>query len=723
MVEVMSCGGTSAEYGKRCRKMVPVKSEVEDWDEPGLKQAQKRLKLYSSQGAFVGKKRKKAWKATPLCLFWTLWKERNQRAFEDSELTDHKILCSFMYMILEWVRGLNQETGALHIPPLQYNLLDEPSPLGLQLKKSPSFLDLIQMRLTQGNAPKLGSVGKKVTKGTPVISASEKLKASNFAASILRIGKWEYVSRYEGDLVAKCYFAKHKLVWEILDGSLKNKIEIQWSDIIALKANCPSEGPGTLDVVLARQPLFFRETPPQPRKHTLWQTTADFTGGQASLYSLWTCNGLFYWGWTGGLKEDASSGRHYRGVIMEACSGMGQTVECRGGECREDCWFLSGWGVWAGSVGVGLQDDKFCEVPYLFRMMATKDATVEEFLPCLEARERVDIVGGSRLKIGVLQSGYCWLGHLCWGLGGPYDRQHYLQCPQGLLGKHFEKLIQCDPRLNFLSKQPEIVLDFPYFGDTDSVLEDPDESKSHDFGLKREEDSSFSGLQDAPSRGQLSSSKIDPQDPVGGTTEIFFQNTLSPSSVMDTHVIEENGSIGTEGPKWLNNLCQIKVPGLHSSMSMSDLVSHIGHCLSEQTSSCNPIFPSDEPLNQDILEQITQYMFNDAQLSSASDEQSIMSRVNSLCCLLQNEPAAVQNFQVKSENGTDTAGDGSIGELNPIAASCESKTAGDFPTPNDETNDVSSCKQPPAMSRKDSVGELLVNLPRIASLPQFLFNM
>ncbi|XP_059595719.1 uncharacterized protein LOC100262159 isoform X5 [Vitis vinifera] len=437
MVEVMSCGGTSAEYGKRCRKMVPVKSEVEDWDEPGLKQAQKRLKLYSSQ-------------------------------------------------------GLNQETGALHIPPLQYNLLDEPSPLGLQLKKSPSFLDLIQMRLTQGNGPKLGSVGKKVTKGTPVTSASEKLKASNFAASILRIGKWEYVSRYEGDLVAKCYFAKHKLVWEILDGSLKNKIEIQWSDIIALKANCPSEGPGTLDVVLARQPLFFRETPPQPRKHTLWQTTADFTGGQASLY-----------------------------------------------------------------------------------------------------------------------------------------RQHYLQCPQGLLGKHFEKLIQCDPRLNFLSKQPEIVLDFPYFGDTDSVLEDPDESKSHDFGLKREEDSSFSGLQDAPSR------------------------------VMDTHVIEENGSIGTEGPKWLNNLCQIKVPGLHSSMSMSDL----------------------------------------------------------------NKPAAVQNFQVKSENGTDTAGDGSIGELNPIAASCESKTAGDFPTPNDETNDVSSCKQPPAMSRKDSVGELLVNLPRIASLPQFLFNM
>ena len=60
----------------------------------------------------------------------------------------------------------------------------------------------------------------------------------------------KYKSRYEGDLVAKCYFAKHKLVWEVLDGGLKNKIEIQWSDIMALKANYLDDGPGTLDVVV-----------------------------------------------------------------------------------------------------------------------------------------------------------------------------------------------------------------------------------------------------------------------------------------------------------------------------------------------------------------------------------------------------------------------------------------------------------------------------------------
>lgn len=50
--------------------------------------------------------------------------------------------------------------------------------------------------------------------------------------------------------MAKCYFAKHKLVWEVLDGGLKSKIEIQWSDITALKATCPENGPGTLDIVV-----------------------------------------------------------------------------------------------------------------------------------------------------------------------------------------------------------------------------------------------------------------------------------------------------------------------------------------------------------------------------------------------------------------------------------------------------------------------------------------
>ncbi|KAI7744698.1 hypothetical protein M8C21_033100, partial [Ambrosia artemisiifolia] len=184
-------------------------------------------------------------------------------------------------------RSKQHDYGAsgFSVAQMPLNPLDEPSPLGLRLRKTPSLLDLIQMRLSEGHASSKAVVhATKEHKTTTTTAATDKLKASNFPASLLKIGTWEYTSKHEGDLVAKCYFAKHKLVWEVLDGGLKNKIEIQWSDITALKATYPDDGPGTLDIVLTRQPLFFRETNPQPRKHTLWQATSDFTGGQASLH-------------------------------------------------------------------------------------------------------------------------------------------------------------------------------------------------------------------------------------------------------------------------------------------------------------------------------------------------------------------------------------------------------------------------------------------------------
>ncbi|KAL7224391.1 hypothetical protein ACSBR1_025781 [Camellia fascicularis] len=146
------------------------------------------------------------------------------------------------------------------IPTSQYNPLDEPSPLGL-----------LQMRPTQGNVSSVTSApsgnlslrDRKDVKGTATSATTIKLKASNFRALLLRIGQWE----------------------EILEGGLQSKIEIQWSDIIALKANLPDDGPGSLTVTLTKPSYFFKETNPQPRKHTLWQATAEFTDGQASLHS------------------------------------------------------------------------------------------------------------------------------------------------------------------------------------------------------------------------------------------------------------------------------------------------------------------------------------------------------------------------------------------------------------------------------------------------------
>lgn len=97
---------------------------------------------------------------------------------------------------LQW----GADTGMVPPQSVQCSLLDEPSPLGLRLRKSPSLLDLIQMKLSQGNSATgscVTSTGgseagkKKDLKSTAMSGTTDKLKASNFPASLLRIGSWE----------------------------------------------------------------------------------------------------------------------------------------------------------------------------------------------------------------------------------------------------------------------------------------------------------------------------------------------------------------------------------------------------------------------------------------------------------------------------------------------------------------------------------------------------
>lgn len=185
---------------------------------------------------------------------------------------------------------------------------------------------------------------------------------------------------------------------------------------------------------------------------------------------------------------------------------------------------------------------------------------------------------------------------------------------------------------------------------------------------------------------------------------------------METHAIEEIRSTGGKSSKLLGHLDQIKVPGFHPSMSLSDLVNHIEHCIAEQVTSDNSIFSSNKQHRRDILE-ITQYLFSDSQSTSTFDEQSLMSRVNSLCCLIQKDPSIAQNLPAKRDDDVDENGDQEIDEA-VAAAALESKPASEG-----ESTDISGCKQALAMTKKDSFADLLINLPRIASLPQFLFSL
>ena len=113
-------------------------------------------------------------------------------------LSKKKVFNSVLLNGIQWAAG----DDTFPVPPSQYNPLDEPSPLGLKLRKSPSLLDLIQMKLSQGGPSTLGAAQsgsiaagvKKENKANAPVGAVDKLKASNFPASILKIGSWEVTS-------------------------------------------------------------------------------------------------------------------------------------------------------------------------------------------------------------------------------------------------------------------------------------------------------------------------------------------------------------------------------------------------------------------------------------------------------------------------------------------------------------------------------------------------
>ena len=55
-------------------------------------------------GVFVGKARKKAWQMAPLCIFWSVWKERNLLAFGNKEFSLQRLKYSFVCNLWYWVR-------------------------------------------------------------------------------------------------------------------------------------------------------------------------------------------------------------------------------------------------------------------------------------------------------------------------------------------------------------------------------------------------------------------------------------------------------------------------------------------------------------------------------------------------------------------------------------------------------------------------------------------
>ena len=159
---------------------------------------------------------------------------------------------------------------------------------------------------------------------------------------------------------------------------------------------------------------------------------------------------------------------------------------------------------------------------------------------------------------------------------------------------------------------------------------------------------------------------------------------------------------------------QLIMQGIRPSMSMTDLVNHIGNCISEQMGSENPEFTENCSESRKMLEDIAQHLLGDFQFTTCSDEKSLMSRVNSLCSLLQKDGTPVQTFEMTEEEKNVT-------DKHELELLDHSTNKGDTIAPEDSVRD--GYKQAPSMPRIDSFGDLLLHLPRIASLPKFLFDI
>lgn len=185
---------------------------------------------------------------------------------------------------------------------------------------------------------------------------------------------------------------------------------------------------------------------------------------------------------------------------------------------------------------------------------------------------------------------------------------------------------------------------------------------------------------------------------------------------MDTGAIEGSSSAKVNRTKSFE---QLIMQGLRPSMSMTDLVNHIGNCISEQLSSENQTLEKEGPESRKMLEDIAQHLLGDVQFTPCSDEKSLMSRVNSLYSLLQKDGTPVQSSEIPEEK--DAKPDPHKQELK------EENTQRDDTVADKDDNVASESgsgfKQGLGMSRIDSYSDLLLHLPRIASLPSLLFDI
>lgn len=234
-----------------------------------------------------------------------------------------------------------------------------------------------------------------------------------------------------------------------------------------------------------------------------------------------------------------------------------------------------------------------------------------------------------------------------------------MRCSSSLLSRNFEKLIQCDQRLNELSQQPIIISDSPFIGTLSSIFGNPNES--------------------------------------AGPSSMFAHH-VSPYDA--SSVVQRNG-VKNHQP-------------LNLGAAASDVQANIVAQEQKNLNVCNHASPE---VRKEFLE-IAESLLCDTPAPPSADEKYLLARVDSLSNLIE-KGTAPSTVSVPERNDTIAAGEVGYDAFDEELGFCfEDKEQW---APAGRTVDGGT--GPSAISRQDSLSDLLENIPRIPSMSEFLFDI
>lgn len=109
----------------------------------------------------------------------------------------------------------------------------------------------------------------------------------NLPILMCKVGQWQKVSTFCGDLISRFHFAEKKFSWEVFFATLIYKVEFPFSDVTGLGLHVLEDGTSLFTIELGVAPRIYGACF-QPHKIMNWAHAGDFSGGYIQAYKRHT---------------------------------------------------------------------------------------------------------------------------------------------------------------------------------------------------------------------------------------------------------------------------------------------------------------------------------------------------------------------------------------------------------------------------------------------------